>query len=37
VGTPEGLNKIFVRNSAGNMAPITEFVKMTRVFGPESI
>ncbi|MDR7212390.1 efflux RND transporter permease subunit [Flavobacterium piscis] len=33
----EGLNKIFVRNSAGNMAPITEFVTMTRVFGPESI
>jgi HAE1 family hydrophobic/amphiphilic exporter-1 len=33
----EGLNKIFVRNSSGNMAPITEFVKMTRVFGPESI
>jgi len=33
----EGLNKIFVRNSAGTMAPITEFVKMTRVFGPESI
>jgi HAE1 family hydrophobic/amphiphilic exporter-1 len=33
----EGLNKIFVRNSAGSMAPITEFVKMTRVFGPESI
>ncbi|WP_406843782.1 efflux RND transporter permease subunit [Flavobacterium soyae] len=33
----EGLNKIFIRNSAGTMAPITEFVKMTRVFGPESI
>lgn len=33
----EGLNKIFVRNSAGIMAPITEFVHMTRVFGPESI
>ncbi|SNR44020.1 efflux RND transporter permease subunit [Flavobacterium sp. ov086] len=33
----EGLNKIFVRNSAGTMAPITEFIKMTRVFGPESI
>ncbi|MFH6957139.1 efflux RND transporter permease subunit [Flavobacterium aquidurense] len=33
----EGLNKIFVRNAAGTMAPITEFVKMTRVFGPESI
>ena len=34
---PEGLNKIFVRNANGDMAPITEFVKMTRVFGPESI
>jgi len=34
---PEGLNKIFVRNSAGQMAPITEFIKMRRVFGPESI
>jgi len=33
----EGLNKIFVRNNAGTMAPITEFIKMTRVFGPESI
>jgi HAE1 family hydrophobic/amphiphilic exporter-1 len=33
----EGLNKIFVRNAAGNMAPITEFIHMTRVFGPESI
>lgn len=34
---PEGLNKIFVRNSAGGMAPITEFIKMNRVYGPESI
>ncbi|WP_219225778.1 efflux RND transporter permease subunit [Pedobacter antarcticus] len=34
---PQGLNKIFVRNSAGVMSPITEFVKMTRVYGPESI
>ncbi|EOR93021.1 RND efflux system, inner membrane transporter CmeB [Arcticibacter svalbardensis MN12-7] len=34
---PEGLNKIFVRNDAGAMAPITEFIKMTRVFGPEAI
>jgi HAE1 family hydrophobic/amphiphilic exporter-1 len=34
---PEGLNKIFVRNAAGNMAPITEFVELKRVFGPESI
>jgi HAE1 family hydrophobic/amphiphilic exporter-1 len=34
---PEGLNKIFVRNSAGTMAPITEFIKLSKVFGPESI
>ena len=34
---PEGLNNIFVRNSVGKMAPITEFVKMNRVFGPEAI
>jgi len=34
---PAGLNKIFVRNSAGVMSPITAFVTMTRVFGPESI
>jgi HAE1 family hydrophobic/amphiphilic exporter-1 len=33
----EGLNRIFVRNSAGTMAPITEFITMTRVFGPEAI
>lgn len=34
---PEDLNNIFVRNSNGTMAPITEFVNMKRVFGPESI
>jgi HAE1 family hydrophobic/amphiphilic exporter-1 len=34
---PEGLNKIFVRNSAGTMAPITEFVSLERVYGPENI
>ena len=33
----QGLDQIFVRNSAGNMAPITEFVTLTKVFGPESI
>ncbi|WP_343690116.1 efflux RND transporter permease subunit [Chitinophaga sp.] len=33
----EGLNKIYVKTSGSNMAPITEFVKLTRVFGPESI
>jgi hydrophobic/amphiphilic exporter-1 (mainly G- bacteria), HAE1 family len=34
---PEALNKIYVRNSNGNMAPITEFIKLTRIYGPESI
>ena len=34
---PEGLNRIFVRNSKGIMAPITEFIHLTRVYGPESI
>ncbi|MCO5945839.1 efflux RND transporter permease subunit [Mucilaginibacter flavidus] len=34
---PEGLNKIFVRNASGTMAPITEFISLTKVFGPESI
>ncbi|MDB4920436.1 efflux RND transporter permease subunit [Mucilaginibacter sp.] len=34
---PEGLNKIFVRNSNGTMAPITAFITLSKVFGPESI
>ena len=34
---PEGLNKIFVRNGNGVMAPITEFVSLERVYGPENI
>jgi HAE1 family hydrophobic/amphiphilic exporter-1 len=33
----EGLNKIFVRSGTGVMAPITEFITLTKVFGPESI
>lgn len=34
----EGLNKVFVRTDNGaNMAPITEFITMKRVYGPESI
>ncbi|SDP74133.1 hydrophobic/amphiphilic exporter-1, HAE1 family [Mucilaginibacter sp. OK268] len=35
--TETGLSKIFVRNSAGTMAPITSFISLKRVFGPESI
>jgi HAE1 family hydrophobic/amphiphilic exporter-1 len=34
---PESLNKIFVRTAAGQMAPITTFITMRRVYGPESI
>ena len=33
----EGLNKIYVKNASGVMAPITEFITMTRTFGPQSI
>ena len=32
-----GLSKIFVRNNAGVMAPITTFITLKRVFGPEAI
>ncbi|RWY53839.1 efflux RND transporter permease subunit [Mucilaginibacter gilvus] len=32
-----GLSKIFVRNKAGVMAPITTFITLKRVFGPEAI
>jgi hydrophobic/amphiphilic exporter-1 (mainly G- bacteria), HAE1 family len=34
---PEALNKIYVRTSGNKMAPITEFITMTKVYGPESI
>lgn len=34
---PAGLNKISVKTSDGSMAPITEFITLTRVFGPESL
>jgi Cation/multidrug efflux pump len=33
----EGLNKIYIRGSNNQMAPITEFVTMTPAFGPESL
>ncbi|MBD1363193.1 efflux RND transporter permease subunit [Mucilaginibacter sp. ZT4R22] len=32
-----GLSKIFVRNNAGVMAPITTFITLKKVFGPEAI
>ncbi|MBO9637809.1 MAG: efflux RND transporter permease subunit [Siphonobacter aquaeclarae] len=34
---PESLNAIYIRNANGKMAPITEFVTMERVYGPETI
>ena len=34
---PEGLSKVFVRNTDGVMAPLTEFVTLTRIYGPESL
>ena len=33
----EGLNKVYVRAGNGEMAPITEFITITKTFGPESI
>lgn len=33
----ESLNSLMVRNQQGNMAPITEFVKLERVYGPQSV
>ncbi|SDK82332.1 hydrophobic/amphiphilic exporter-1, HAE1 family [Salinimicrobium catena] len=33
----EDLNSIYVRNDRGEMAPITEFVSLSRVYGPQSV
>uniref|UniRef100_UPI0030D9FDCB efflux RND transporter permease subunit n=1 Tax=uncultured Planktosalinus sp. TaxID=1810935 RepID=UPI0030D9FDCB len=35
--SPESLNSIFVRNTAGDMAPISQFVDLKRVYGPQSV
>jgi HAE1 family hydrophobic/amphiphilic exporter-1 len=34
---PEELNKVYVRTETNKMAPITEFITLTKTFGPESI
>ncbi|HYH15245.1 MAG TPA: efflux RND transporter permease subunit, partial [Flavisolibacter sp.] len=34
---PESLNNVYVRNASGTMAPITEFINLERVYGPQSI
>ncbi|MDT0676406.1 efflux RND transporter permease subunit [Autumnicola musiva] len=35
--TVDDLNSLFVRNDEGEMAPITEFVSLNRVYGPQSV
>ena len=34
---PEGLNNIYVRNANNIMAPISEFISLDRVYGPQAI
>jgi HAE1 family hydrophobic/amphiphilic exporter-1 len=36
-GAPSDLNKIYVRGSDSAMVPITEFITLKRVFGPETV
>ena len=33
----ESLNSIFVRNDSGNMSPISQYLKLTRVYGSEML
>ena len=35
--TPESLDKIFTRVEGSEMAPLSQFVKLTKVYGPESL
>ena len=35
--SPAGLNKIGIKAADGTMAPISEFITLTRVYGPESV
>ncbi|SDW51351.1 efflux RND transporter permease subunit [Flavobacterium degerlachei] len=34
---PESLNKVLVRNDKGQMAPISQFITLEKVFGPQAI
>ena len=34
---PESLNNVYVRNNKGTMAPITGFITLEKVYGPQSI
>lgn len=33
----DDLNSIYVKNNNGEMAPITEFIKLERIYGPQSV
>ncbi|SHI65046.1 hydrophobic/amphiphilic exporter-1, HAE1 family [Mesonia phycicola] len=35
--TPSSLNSMFVRTDTGEMSPISQFVKLKRVYGPQSV
>ena len=35
--TPEGLTRIYVRTSTGEMSPVSEFIKLHKVYGPSNI
>src|SRR5690606_21576565 len=35
--TTDNLNAIFVRTASGKMAPITEFITLKRVYGPQAV
>ena len=34
---PDGLKTMFVRNDKGEMSPISQYLKLTRIYGPQSI
>ena len=36
-GNPDDLNQMFVPTSTGEMAPITQFITLSRVYGPETL
>ena len=35
--TPESLNGIFVKNTGGQMVPVNTLIKLSRVYGPETV
>jgi len=35
--SPESLNSLFVRNANGGMAPVSQFVELKRVYGPQAV